>query len=90
MSPPATFVWLWSAGDRYCGVTDDQDAAMAAAGDRLPPGDVAAVQRAAFSLAPGPVGRYIPIGEGWTATAPADGPLAWQPSALPERNAYLH
>jgi hypothetical protein len=72
-------VWLWAAGERYSGVSDDEGSAKEAAMSCLLRGDAARVERALFLLGAGPVARYEPLGVGWQAVRPWDGPMVWKP-----------
>jgi hypothetical protein len=83
----ALHVWLWTSGDRYSGVTDDEGAAKHAAMERLKRGDAARVERAIFSLGAGPVGSYIPVGEGWKTVRPWRGPMTWEQFPRAEQKA---
>jgi hypothetical protein len=71
-------VWLWEAGDRYSGVTDDESAAKLAAMERLRRGDAARVESAVWTMGAGPVGSYILVGEGWRTIRPWHGPMTWE------------
>ncbi|MCW2934328.1 MAG: hypothetical protein JWM19_5290 [Actinomycetia bacterium] len=73
----ALHVWLWTAG-RWSGVTGDEQTAKQRAGSRLLRGHAARVQRAVFTLGAGPVGSYIPIGDGWKTIRPSRGPITWE------------
>jgi hypothetical protein len=71
-------VWLWDAGERHSGVTDDPEQAKEAAAACLLRENVARVERAVVSFA-WATGNYIRTGEGWQAIRPWRGPMTWEP-----------
>jgi hypothetical protein len=79
-------VWLWTAG-RWSGVTDDEQTAKERAGSHLLRGDAARVQRAVFTFGAGPVGSYIPVGEGWKTIRPWQDPMTWEQFPRAEQKA---
>ena len=72
-------MWEWQAGDRCTGVSRDADRATAAAERELGIGEVARVERVLAFLGFSTMSSfYVPLGDGWTATRTAHGPVAWQ------------
>lgn len=73
-------MWEWQAGDRCTGISRDADRAIAAAERELGLGEIARVERVLAFLSFRTMSSfYVPLGDGWTATRTACGPVAWQP-----------
>jgi hypothetical protein len=75
-------VWLWEAGDRYSGITDDPGCARETAAGLLRRGDAARVEMAMAWLGAGGYAVYHRTGEGWKAFRPWRDPVAWEPLAI--------
>lgn len=78
-------VWLWDAGERFAGVSDDKEAAKEAAAGCLGRGDAARVELAVVVL--GWPSRYARTGEGWRSVRPWRGPMEWVQLAGGRRSA---
>jgi hypothetical protein len=69
-------IWLWDAAN-CCGVTDDENNAMARAQECMRDGDTARVEMAIFASAHRRLSTdHIRIGTGWTGTQAA-GAVTW-------------
>jgi hypothetical protein len=81
-------VWLWDAG-RHCGVTDDEDRALAAARACLHNGNAARVELArVIPSITDLTWKYIRTGTGWTGRC-VNGCFAWLPLyATPEQQSH--
>jgi hypothetical protein len=69
-------IWLWDVAG-YCGVTDDENHAMARAQECMRDGDTARVELAVYANAYRRLSSdHIRIGAGWTGTQAA-GTITW-------------
>ena len=84
----SVIAYLWEAGDRYSGITDDPEYGRETAAERLKPGDAARVESAMAWLGADGYAVYFRTGEGWNAMRPRNGAMTWeQIAAMPKRTA---
>jgi hypothetical protein len=79
--------WLWEAGVRHRGVTDDPERAKEAAAACLMRGEAARVEQAIVTFAGTGTGSYVCTGTGWKALRPRRGPVTWEEIAVTPKRA---
>src|SRR5262249_9201746 len=76
-------MWEWRSGERWVGVSVDEERALQAAEDHLAVGETAHVERVRAFLSFHTMSSfYVPTGQAWTATRESAGAVTWRPASL--------
>jgi hypothetical protein len=76
-------MWEWRSGERWTGVSVDEERALQAAEDHLAIGETARVERVLAVLSFRTMSScYVPTGQAWTATRESAGAVTWHPATL--------
>ena len=74
-------MWEWRCGERWVGVSVDEERALQAAEDHLAVGETARVERVRAFLSFHTLSSfYVPTGHAWTATRKSKGAVTWHPA----------
>jgi hypothetical protein len=84
-------MWEWRSGERWVGVSVDEERALQAAEDYLAVGETAHVERVRAFLGFHTMSAfYVPTGQAWTATRESVGAVTWHPATLKRQRARRH